>query len=112
MSAGKKRSRPAELLSQKNKVQELLQSLKEFDCIVIDSAPVLAVSDSLLIAPSSEAVVLVIRARKTQPKEITRALQLLNQVGANVSGFVLNQLPLRQTYSYAAYAGDYVAGAT
>jgi succinoglycan biosynthesis transport protein ExoP len=109
VSAGKNRARPAELLAQRKDINLLLESFKEYDCVVIDTAPVLVVSDSLLLAPLADAVVLVIRARKTQQKEITRSVHLMNQVGAFPVGFVLNQVPLEQTYSNSSYAGHYAS---
>jgi capsular exopolysaccharide synthesis family protein len=111
ISAGKHRSKPAELLAQKKEITNLLQTFNGYDCIVIDSAPILAASDPLLLSPMVESVVLVVRARKTQPKEMIRTLQLLSQVGAHVPGFVLNQLPLERTYSYPGYGGKYAPNA-
>jgi polysaccharide biosynthesis transport protein len=104
---GKARSRPAELLGNTARVKELLGQLADFDRIVIDSAPVLAVSDALLLVPLIDSVVFVVRAQYTQQKEISRSLQLLEQAGANIVGFALNFAPKEQAYRFSKYIDAY-----
>ena len=104
---GKHRPRPAELLANTDRLKELLNRLGNYDRIVIDSAPILAVSDALLLLPLIGAVVLVVRARYTQQKAISRAIQLLEQAETNIVGFVLNFAPEEQAYNFSKYIGDY-----
>ena len=95
LSAGSRCPNPAELLSE-TKIQILLEKLKgQFDRIIIDSAPVNAVSDTLLIAPAADAVCLVIKASTTPKRAVRRSLQLLEQADGKMVGVVMNQVPRR-----------------
>jgi Mrp family chromosome partitioning ATPase len=69
------------------------QALEKFDRVVIDSAPIHAVSDTLLIARRVHTACLVVRAGKTPRKAVRRAVQLLKDAGAPLSGVVLNMMP-------------------
>ena len=85
-----------------------------FDRIVLDSAPVNAVSDTQLIAKDIQSVCFVVRAVKTPGRAIVRACSLLAQTGSHPDGIVFNRLPRRSRdrYYFSEYAGEYVnAGA-
>jgi polysaccharide biosynthesis transport protein len=107
--AGDQRSKPAELLGNREALQHMMKSLSDYDVIVVDTAPVLAVSDPLLLVPHVESVVLVVRSKRTRQREITRALQLLDQSATPLAGFVFNCVPRTATYHYAQYVGEYAA---
>jgi polysaccharide biosynthesis transport protein len=97
---------PLELLARSNFQQLLNEGLANFDSIVIDTAPVLQVSDCLLIAGKAQIVLLVIKACKTPRKAVRRSVLLLEKAGAPVKGLVLNLLPnhiLKKQYYYAHY---------
>ena len=86
------------------KMKNLLQELKsQFDWIVIDSAPVNAVSDTLLISNLADAVCLVIMAAKTSATSVRRALESLRKSGAKVSGVILNRMPASSGLNYNYY---------
>lgn len=94
---------PSELLAQ-DKFRKLVDSLKgRYDRIVIDSSPVLAVRDPLLLAPIVDACCLIVRAGHSPSKATTTAVRLLTEAGVPASGVVLNAV--RQGsgayYSYA-----------
>ncbi|MEP6672228.1 MAG: CpsD/CapB family tyrosine-protein kinase [Chthoniobacter sp.] len=82
----------AELLAQ-DAFHDLLRGAREkFERIVVDSAPVHAVSDVLLMLPDAEALCLVIRAGKTSPKAVQRALRLIERANGAIAGVILNGL--------------------
>ena len=69
----------------------MLGSLRlEADIVIIDSPPVLAVSDALVIAGLVDLTVLVCAAGRTSAKEAARALEALAQVEAPLGGVILN----------------------
>jgi capsular exopolysaccharide synthesis family protein len=103
LPAGRRAPNPAELLSSSDLGKLIEQLLKKFDRIVIDSAPVNAVSDTLVLAPHAHKTILVIRAGKTHRKAIERGLLLLRKSGAKLAGFVLNRLPTGRAASYYYY---------
>jgi capsular exopolysaccharide synthesis family protein len=109
MTAGTPAKQPAELLAGPV-FGELLRTLRsDFDRIVIDSVPVLAVSDVLLISEHAELVCLVVRAGKTSRKCVLRARDMLTAAGAKPSGLLLNQIVFRSGSGYNRYIGKYGA---
>ena len=94
---------PSELLAQP-RLQEVLEKLRgQYDRIVIDSSPVLAVRDPLLLARYVEAACLIVRAGHSPAKASVQAVRLLSEAGAPTAGVVLNSV--RQgSGAYYAYA--------
>ncbi len=105
---------PAEMLSSNRMEDQMRQWVNQFDRIVIDSAPLLAVSDTQSLAVRADAVVLVARAGVTRKRALLRARDLLWRVNAPVAGVVVNDVDLRlenfYTYRYGAYARNYWYG--
>jgi succinoglycan biosynthesis transport protein ExoP len=97
---------PAELLSS-DRMQKLIQeALDEYKFVVLDSPPLLNVSDSRILAMVVEGVVLVVKGGET-PRELARRAQAcISDVGARVIGVVLNNIDMhREEYSaYQAYS--------
>ena len=83
---------------------------KAFDRVIIDSAPILAVSDTLLMAPHVQTISLVVRANKTPRNAINRALNLLDTAGNRPAGIVLNRLPRRRGSGYYYYYASHGYG--
>ncbi|MGA3181358.1 MAG: polysaccharide biosynthesis tyrosine autokinase [Verrucomicrobiota bacterium] len=107
MPGGSTVPNPLELLTQSDVRQLLAEGLAQFDRIVIDTAPLLPVSDTLLLASRVQTVVLVVQGRKTSRKAVERSVQLLNKANAPIGGIVLNLLPNRRLngYYYSYYHG-------
>ena len=59
--------------------------------MLVDSPPILPVSDARLIAPCTDGVVMVVAAGTQKPAALTSALEKLSLAGANLIGIVLNQ---------------------
>ncbi len=99
---------PAELLSSDQMRQLLQQAPQKFDYVLLDSPPVLNVSDARILAAQVEAVILVAHGGST-PRELTNhAKQHLVQVNANVIGVLLNNVDLSAVgynYYYRYYRG-------
>jgi polysaccharide biosynthesis transport protein len=104
LSAGAPAMDSAELLSQPSALAALFaEAHRKFDRIVIDSAPLLGVSDSLLLATQVQAVCLVIRAHRTARKSVSRALEMLQRADAPVLGVILNGLVANRSDYYSDY---------
>src|SRR5437879_3304584 len=80
LAGGRRAPNPAEILSGSAFARIISDAAKPFDRVVLDSAPVLAVSDTLLIAPYVQTICVIIRARKTPRPAVHRAISLI--VGA------------------------------
>jgi uncharacterized protein involved in exopolysaccharide biosynthesis/Mrp family chromosome partitioning ATPase len=103
LSGGHRAPNPAEILSGPAFAKLIAEAGKLFDRVVLDSAPVLAVSDTLLMAPHVQTICVIIRARKTPRAAIQRALGLIAGTGTRPAGLVLNRLPTSRGYGYYYY---------
>jgi len=107
MPSGSSVPNPSELLMQSDFQQLLNEGLAHYDRIVFDTAPLLPVSDTLLLAAKVQTVVLMVQACKTSRKAVAQSVQLLNKANAPIGGIVLNLLPVRRFsgYYYSYYHG-------
>lgn len=96
---------PAELLGSEQ-MRRLIKVLEpHFSHIVIDSAPVSSLTDSVLVSSMVDGVLMVVRSGKTPRESLHRSLQMLVVGGANILGVVLNQVDMRSEGNY--YHGYY-----
>lgn len=105
ISAGTVAPNPAELLAQRHFDALMDEALLEYDRVIVDSAPIHAVSDTLLMLSRIQTVCLVVRACKTPTGAAVRAIQMLQKAGGLPAGIVLNRLPRRKArgYNYDPY---------
>jgi capsular exopolysaccharide synthesis family protein len=97
---------PAELVGSR-KMQELLTNLlQQYDCIIVDTPPVMPVSDGLLIARLVDGVVLVVNGQKTPRHLVKEARSRLLYARAKILGVVLNRVDMVKG-EYAYYYGHY-----
>ena len=91
---------PAELLNSR-KMKDLIEEIGQvFDVILVDTAPVLAVSDTVLISSVADSTVLVIRSGQTRRKPFLSAVQELKRARANIIGVVFNGADLYRLGGY------------
>lgn len=108
MPAGPVPPNPSELLSS-IKLRILVSELQDrFDHIIIDSPPVIHVTDALIISPHVDGVVIVVKSNHTPREAVQRAKQALADVNAKIFGVVLNCIDLNTesyyyNYKYAYY---------
>jgi capsular exopolysaccharide synthesis family protein len=78
-------------------MSQLLQAARtRYEMVILDSAPVLAVADSRILAPQVDTVVMLMNWRKTSQNAAECALQLLESVGAHLAGCVLTMVDLQE----------------
>jgi succinoglycan biosynthesis transport protein ExoP len=98
---------PTEMLSS-DAMNTILKRCGEiYDYIVIDSPPILSVTDGVILARDADAVVLVVRHGKSSKHVVRRARDLLLRSGASITGIVLNAVDLNspEYYGYYGYSG-------
>jgi len=102
--AGRIPPNPAELLGSQ-RFKDFMSSLRShFDWIIVDSPPIMAVTDASLIAHNATGVVFVIGAEMTSRHAAKQALDQLEQANARFVGAVLNRVDLhRNSYYYSQY---------
>lgn len=99
---------PAELLLNERMVKLLQEVGGQYDLILIDTPPVLAVSDTAILAARCGTVFLVTRFEKTTIGEVTESAKQLRQANADVNGVVFNGLdPNAYRYGYGSKYGRY-----
>jgi succinoglycan biosynthesis transport protein ExoP len=93
---------PTDLLASE-RMAEVIQTLREqFDLVLIDSPPAIAVSDAIVLAVQCDGVILVLRAYKTPPAAVQRVIERLETVGSQILGTVLIGVDFR-TPDFADY---------
>ncbi len=103
ITAGHVPPNPSELLSSK-KMDDLFAKLREeYDYIIVDSPPIIAVTDALIIAKKVDHLVLVIRVNSTEREIIEQAKSLLKNIDVKVAGVVVNGIEVKKYYSGYKY---------
>lgn len=109
ITAGERVAQPGKLF-ESDHLKEVLGKLEfYYDIVIVDAAPVLAVSDTLFLCSEIEAVMLVVLAGVTPREVVTRCKNVLDDSRANLVGVVLNNatqvLPYFYDYKYYGYIG-------
>lgn len=107
MTCGTLPPNPAELLSSK-RMKKLLTELKErFDIVILDSPPVIAVTDAVVLSSEVDGMALVIQSGETSEDAVLRARTLLENVHAKIIGAVLNNVQIERLYGRYGYYYHY-----
>ena len=81
--------------------QAMAELREHYDRVILDSPPVLAVTDALVLSRKVDGVVFVVRANSTTRDDVRRASKQLRDVNARIAGAILNHLDLsHQTGGY------------
>ena len=98
---------PSELLGSTAMIQTLRELESRFDVVIIDSPPLLPVTDAAVLSTIAGGTVLVIGAGLVDRDHLTRSLQSLEAVNGRVLGLVLNRLPTKGADAYYYYRQGY-----
>lgn len=110
LPCGRVPSNPAELLTAQRFPEILEQLRQQYDLVLVDTPPVLAVSDACAVAPRVDAVLLTIRISRQGRLETQRAMEMLDAVDANILGVVVNGVESSGRsggYDYQYYGHEY-----
>jgi Mrp family chromosome partitioning ATPase len=89
-------------------MKQLISELKlRYDFIFFDSPPILGVSDASILASEVDLVMQVIQYRRYPQPMTIRAKQMIEKVGGNFVGIVLNNINMSQDEGYYYYSGYY-----
>ncbi len=106
LTAGNPPPNPAETLSSTRFEQLLAAARGEFDFILIDTPPLLVVSDPCIVSPRTDGLLLVVRTNKNSRVALRQANQLIRQHGISLLGVVVNAVQ-NEAGGYSAYSDDY-----
>jgi len=103
ISSGTIPPNPAEILGSKTFERFLKNIGSMYDYIILDTPPLLAVTDASILAGKADATIIVVKYGKTREKDINLAYKELKKVNANVVGSILNSCDMKRTDSYYKY---------
>lgn len=98
---------PSELLGSAAMERLLERLARDYDYVIIDAPPVLAVTDAAVLSTVVDGTMIVVGAGVVNREPLQRAITTLERVDANILGLVLNRLPIKgpdaYSYSYESY---------
>ncbi|HUF38763.1 MAG TPA: polysaccharide biosynthesis tyrosine autokinase [Anaerolineales bacterium] len=106
---------PSELIGSEKMMEILRQIRTKTDIVIVDTPPMMAVTDAAVLAPKMDGVVLVVRPGVTKLVNTKQTVEQLRRGGANILGVVLNDIEHRRSryqyyyrgyYSYDSYYGE------
>lgn len=106
LAAGSSPPNPSESLGSRKMAALIDKWREEFDFVVIDSPPILAVTDAVVLSPSVDGVIVVVRFAVSTRQSIIRAIRVLSDVQAECFGMLVNAMDLGSS-DYYYYAGAY-----
>src|ERR1019366_4476278 len=101
LAAGERPSDPTGVLGSERLAAVVDQLRQTFDWVLVDSPPVLPVTDAVILAQTVDATLLVVAAGQTRGKNLRRATEALSLVQATIVGVVLNEVTMSTGYGYA-----------
>ncbi len=113
LAAGPTPPNPSELLGSQAAKKVLSELRARYDYVIIDSAPLLAVTDGAILSTNSDGVLMVVRHGQTKRDHVSHAARILEDVGAPLLGAVLTMTPARGSgygygYGYGYYGTEQV----
>ncbi|MBI9047228.1 MAG: polysaccharide biosynthesis tyrosine autokinase, partial [Anaerolineaceae bacterium] len=111
ITAGRLPPNPSELLGSQKMLNILDRVQENSDLILIDTPPVLAVTDSTVLAPFVDGVILVVKPGSTKLAAVRQAIEQIRRVGGKIIGVILNDVKIKRTkYGFYYYKGYPIYG--
>jgi succinoglycan biosynthesis transport protein ExoP len=104
LGAGPKPPNPAELLASKYMTELIEKWRSQFDVVVMDTPPVLSVTDTVILSSKVDAVLLVARSEATTNQSLLRTRDVLFRANGKIAGFLVNAVDLN-SWEYHQYYG-------
>ncbi|AXH98105.1 formate--tetrahydrofolate ligase [Ornithinimicrobium avium] len=109
LTAGEVPPNPSELLGS-SKMHELFERLSEqYDFILVDTPPVLPVTDAMVIEKLTGGMLMVVASGETRKRHVSEAMRVLETTGTHVAGFVLTKAPAQPSAYYSYYGGEHAS---
>lgn len=106
LTSGKIPPNPSEMLAS-SAMTNLIETLKEeYDIVILDTAPLIAVTDAQILSTKVDGTILVVRASKTKKDAVIDGKNLLGKVGANIIGTVLYAVESKRGKYYYYYGSE------
>lgn len=110
ITIGKYPQNPTELILSKRMDDLLSEAREQSDIVIVDAPPATMVSDTLILAPKVDGIVLVVEQGKRQANEVKKVIKDIKKVGGNIIGIVFNKVPnMRKSYGRKSYGYAYTS---
>jgi capsular exopolysaccharide synthesis family protein len=110
LTSGKIPPNPSEIINS-TAMSNLLEELKkEYDILIIDSPPLEVVTDGQILSTKVDGTILVVKAGESKIEAVKEAKNILNKVGANIIGVVINKVKDNKNKYYYYYGNDKKGG--
>ncbi len=109
LAAGPTPPNPSELLGSMAAKKLLVELKSQFDYVIIDSSPLLAVTDGAILAANADGALMMVRFGQTKREQLAHSVKNLQDVGATLLGAVMTLVPVRggrSYYNYGYYGQD------
>ena len=110
LMAGPVPGNPSELLGSGNFIELVGHLRKNYEYVIMDSPPLLPVTDAAIVSTISDGVLLVVHAGKTRKTELMGSRAAVESIGSKILGVVLNKIPLQRGSSHYGYRYGYSSG--
>jgi len=107
LGSGEVPPNPTELLASAAAHEIFSKLRQDFDIVLLDSPPLLPVTDAVILAGMADATLLVIAAGETKRSQVEQAAEMLAQVDASKVGVILNEVEVGGRYGYRGSYGSY-----
>ncbi|MFV0558807.1 MAG: CpsD/CapB family tyrosine-protein kinase, partial [Enterococcus sp.] len=97
---------PSEMLGSPRMDQIIAEAKAEFDIVIFDMPPIVAVTDAQVMASKVDGTILVVRENVTQKESLTKSNHLLKMVNARMLGVVYNGVENSSDQGYNYYYGN------
>lgn len=103
--AGPMAPNPSELLEERAFDELLATARQVYDYVLIDTPPILEITDASIVARKSDGAVLVIESGRVKYRDAQKAQEQLKKSGCSILGAVLNKVQVRKDKYYSSYYG-------
>ena len=107
LTTGPKPPNPAEIMGSKRMGEFLAEVEKSYDYVLVDSPPVLAVTDAAVLSTKMDGTIVVVESGKTETGHAMEALRNLQNVDAKIIGVILNKVKADGSRKYGYYYSSY-----
>lgn len=98
---------PSGLLNSKKMLSLIMEAKRRFDIVLIDSPPILGVSDASVITSAVDMTIIVVQPRKIPAKALLKQKAVIEAAGGNLVGVVMNNVDISSDHSYQYYTTYY-----
>ena len=97
---------PVELLNSDNNKRLITELKRHYDLIILDCAPIIGLSDALILATLSDINLITVSCKKTKMESLERVKKLFEQANIKISGVIFNKAKLKGSSYYSYYYND------